>query len=126
MFLNPSMIRRAAPPGTSGLGFERLAAYGLTPAAVVGELQSANSRAVAGPPFQPRQPRVQGSRGGKVLYPSGGFAASRRRGSFEPPGLPCATWSQKLEDGPAEPDSYVVHELRCDRIASRCFLSDGR
>ncbi len=87
------------------LDTERLAAYGLTPDAVVGQLQSANSRGQAGSfasdnrEFQVEagtffthvedlQQVVVGVHAGRPVY--------------------LRDVAQKIEDGPAEPDTYVM------------------
>ena len=87
------------------LDTERLAAYGLTPGAVVGQLQGANSRGQAGSfardnrEFQVEaglfftlaedlQQVVVGVRSGRPVY--------------------LRDVVEKLEDGPAEPDNYVL------------------
>jgi multidrug efflux pump subunit AcrB len=87
------------------LNTQRLAAYGLTPGAVVGQLQSANSRGQAGSfardnrEFQVEaglfftraddlQQVVVGVHGGRPIY--------------------LRDVVEKIEDGPAEPDNYVL------------------
>ena len=87
------------------LDTQRLAAYGLTPGAVVGQLQSANSRGQAGSfardnrEFQVEaglfftraddlQQVVVGVHGGRPVY--------------------LRDVVEKIEDGPAEPDNYVL------------------
>lgn len=87
------------------LDTQRLAAYGLTPGVVVGQLQAANSRGQAGSfsrdnrEFQVEaglffaraeelQQVVLGVHGGRAVY--------------------LRDVAEKLEDGPAEPDNYVL------------------
>ena len=84
---------------------QRLAAYGLTPSAVVGQLQSANSRGQAGSfsrdnrefqveagsfftSIEDLRHVVVGVHGGRPVY--------------------LRDVAEKLEDGPAEPDNYVL------------------
>ena len=88
------------------LDTERLAAYGLTPGAIVGQLQGANSRSLAGAfardnrEFQVQaglffthasdlQQVVVGVHGGRPVY--------------------LRDVVERIEDGPAEPDSYVLY-----------------
>jgi multidrug efflux pump subunit AcrB len=87
------------------LDTERLAAYGLTPAVVVGELQSANSRAEAG----------SFSRDNREFKVEAGKFFTRREdlqqvvvGVHSNRPVYLRDVVEKLEDGPAEPDSYVM------------------
>src|SRR5579863_8746174 len=73
------------------LDTQKLAAYGLTPGTVVGQLRQANSREIAGSFFtraEDLQQVVVGVHQGRPVY--------------------LRDVVQKLEDGPAEPDNYVL------------------
>ncbi len=87
------------------LDTQRLAAYGLTPAAVAGQLQSANSRAEAG----------SFSRDNREFKVEAGKFFTRTEDLQQVVvgvhlGRPVYLRDvvEKLEDGPAEPDSYVM------------------
>jgi multidrug efflux pump subunit AcrB len=87
------------------LDTERLAAYGLTPGAVVGELQSANSRAEAG----------SFSRDNREFKVEAGKFFTRTEdlqqvvvGVHSNRPVYLRDVVEKLEDGPAEPDTYVM------------------
>ncbi|MGA7908200.1 MAG: efflux RND transporter permease subunit, partial [Candidatus Sulfotelmatobacter sp.] len=87
------------------LDTERLAAYGLTPTAVVGQLQSANSRGQAG----------RFSRDNREFQVEAGSFFTRLEDLRQVvvgvhAGRPVYLRDvvEKLEDGPAEPDTYVL------------------
>src|SRR6202158_394916 len=89
-----------------GLDTERLAPYGLKPAAVVGDLQSANSRAEAG----------SFSRNNREFIVEAGKFFTRLEdlqqvvvGVHSNRPVYLRDVVEKLEDGPAEPDSYVMY-----------------
>jgi len=83
----------------------RLAAYGLTPGAVVGQLQSANSRGQAG----------SFSRDNREFLVEAGLFFSRAEdlqqvvvGVHNGHPVYLRDVAEKIEDGPAEPDNYVL------------------
>src|ERR1039457_5976322 len=87
------------------LDTQRLAAYGLTPGAVVGQLQSANSRGQAG----------SFSRDNREFQVEAGLFFQRaedlQQGVVGGPGgrpIYLRDVVEKIEDGPAEPDNYVL------------------
>ncbi len=88
------------------LDTERLAAYGLTPAAVVEELQSANSRAVAGS-FSRDNREFKVEAGKFFTRPEDLQQVVVGVHTNRPVYLRDVV--EKLEDGPAEPDSYVMY-----------------
>jgi len=98
------------------LDTQRLAAYGLTPAAVAGQLQSANTRADVGSfaatTGSSRLRLASSSRVRKIT------ASRSRVHSGRPVYLRDVV--EKLEDGPAEPDSYVMF------ANARAYGPDGR
>ncbi|HTM41496.1 MAG TPA: efflux RND transporter permease subunit, partial [Terriglobales bacterium] len=87
------------------LDTQKLAAYGLTPAAVVGQLQQANSRDIAGSFARDNQ---------EFQVEAGRFFARAEDlqqvvvGVHQGRPVYLRDVVQKLEDGPAEPDNYVL------------------
>ncbi|MGA2201882.1 MAG: efflux RND transporter permease subunit, partial [Terriglobales bacterium] len=87
------------------LDTERLAAYGLTPAAVAGQLQSANTRADVGS-FARDNHEFKVEAGNFFTRPEDLQQVVVGVHSRRPVYLRDVV--EKLEDGPAEPDSYVM------------------
>ncbi len=87
------------------LDTQRLAAYGLTPAAVVGQLQSANSRGQAGS-FSRDNREFQVEAG--VFFTSLDDLRQVVVGVHDGRPVYLRDVAEKLEDGPAEPDNYVL------------------
>ena len=87
------------------LDIERLAAYGLTPAAVAGQLQSANTRADVGS-FARDNREFKVEAGKFFTRPEDLQQVVVGVHSGRPVYLRDVV--EKLEDGPAEPDSYVM------------------
>jgi multidrug efflux pump subunit AcrB len=87
------------------LDTERLAAYGLTPGAVVGQLQAANTRGQAGSFARDNR---------EFQVDAGTFFSSREElqrvviGAHAGRPVYLRDVAEKLEDGPAEPTSYVL------------------
>ena len=93
------------------LDTQRLAAYGLTPAAVADQLQSANSRGQAGSFARDnREFQVEAGRSSRVPRTCSKWWSEFTAG--RPVYL--RDVAEKLEDGPAEPDNYV-HVRQCPR-----------
>lgn len=87
------------------LDTQRLAAYGLTPAAVVGQLQNANSRGQAGS-FARDNREFQVEAG--CFFTSLDDLRQVVVGVYSGRPVYLRDVAEKLEDGPAEPDSYVL------------------
>ncbi len=87
------------------LDTQRLAAYGLTPAAVVGQLQSANSRGQAGS-FARDNREFQVEAG--TFFTSLEDVRQVVVGVHEGRPVYLRDVVEKLEDGPAEPDTYTL------------------
>ena len=102
------------------LDTQRLAAYGLTPGAVVAQL-GPRTRA-AGRKLRPRQPGVPG-RSGQLLYARGRTATSRRGSSRGRP-VYLRDVVEKIEDGPAEPDRLRLVRQRAEAAQRRSASSE--
>ena len=87
------------------LDTQRLAAYGLTPTAIVGQLQSANSRGQAGS-FSQDNREFQVEAG--VFFTSLDDLRQVVVGVHAGRPVYLRDVVEKLEDGPAEPDNYVM------------------
>src|SRR5581483_5279410 len=87
------------------LDTQRLAGYGLTPAAVVNQLQQANSRAQAGS-FAQNNQEFQVEAG--LFFSSVDDLRDVVVGTHAGRPVYLRDVAEKLEDGPAEPDSYVL------------------